>query len=841
MASADDGLSAPGSATYNSDTMTVGDGTWDFTKNTFLLPNLVGLNFDTMMYNGMGNRFSTLAQYHSLITAHGIFAAITFLFIVPAAVMIVRFYRGREGAAVRTHIYLQILTVGFSTVVFVLGYFAVGPNRSLTNPHHGIGVAIYTLVLTQAIGGFMVRTIRKRSLRIMIHQWFGRATALLGIIQVPLGLTLYGSPKFTFILYAVWMGLLLILYFILSWRREMYHDDLTIHGGRSEAGLTESDIRSRSGRTNWLAPLAAGAGAFALFRGRKQPRDDQSKSSTTSQSRSRGPPEVVPSRGHSSYLGDEKYSERTDRTSGGGLMDKLLTVAGLLGAGAFAKRMKDRRDKERYYDEEYSAVETDTPSRYTGPGRSRGSRKHDDYTESEFTEDRTDIHRRTPLLSESANPAATAALSASGPRPVTPRASRPANSRYDSHEVSEYSSYVSPSRRTRADEEDGGLKKGLLAGLGLNWFTRKMKERRDKRAEDERMRMEDQRRDDRHSSRYTEDSSYMTPTKSSSRPRPAPRPAPTVTTVTQDSESSMIESRPTGTGIGGPPMPPFSAGNAPPQSPQSPLVPIAHPRAGSRSRHNTATGSVDMPPMPPDPHGVLHQETGSESYISAAAGRPQRRDSSRRRRASERAAAAAAANAAGLAAEEGTQWQRDQSRNRSRSRPPLSGPVSVKVKYHDDKDRNVTLRRLTDEEAKRERRNRRRSASASSLSGSEGPSRRRYRRDSSAHRSVGESTVEPMSPPSPAFAGGRPAGKDSAYYSGQAGPSGVPVAAPTVSSIESHGTWSALSPSPPSKPPAPASEPVESSLTASVSAAERRRRRRQERGSRPPTSTIEQS
>lgn len=45
-------MSAPGTASYNSDTMEVGDGTWDFTKNDFLLPNLVGLNFETMQYNG---------------------------------------------------------------------------------------------------------------------------------------------------------------------------------------------------------------------------------------------------------------------------------------------------------------------------------------------------------------------------------------------------------------------------------------------------------------------------------------------------------------------------------------------------------------------------------------------------------------------------------------------------------------------------------------------------------------------------------------------------------------------------------------------------------------------
>jgi hypothetical protein len=45
-------MSAPGTASYSSDTMEVGDGTWDFTKNDFLLPNLVGLNFETMQYNG---------------------------------------------------------------------------------------------------------------------------------------------------------------------------------------------------------------------------------------------------------------------------------------------------------------------------------------------------------------------------------------------------------------------------------------------------------------------------------------------------------------------------------------------------------------------------------------------------------------------------------------------------------------------------------------------------------------------------------------------------------------------------------------------------------------------
>lgn len=54
MAPADnDQLSPAGSSTYSSNTMNVGDGTWDFSKNSFLLPNLQGLNFETMRYNGM--------------------------------------------------------------------------------------------------------------------------------------------------------------------------------------------------------------------------------------------------------------------------------------------------------------------------------------------------------------------------------------------------------------------------------------------------------------------------------------------------------------------------------------------------------------------------------------------------------------------------------------------------------------------------------------------------------------------------------------------------------------------------------------------------------------------
>ncbi len=108
------------------------------------------------MTAGMGNRFRDLPGYHNLIRAHGIIAAITFLLIVPAAILIRRFYGRNPRMGLKYHIWLQILTVLLATVVFVLGWMAVGPSRDLTNPHHGIGLSIYVLIWFQAIGGWWV-------------------------------------------------------------------------------------------------------------------------------------------------------------------------------------------------------------------------------------------------------------------------------------------------------------------------------------------------------------------------------------------------------------------------------------------------------------------------------------------------------------------------------------------------------------------------------------------------------------------------------------------------------------------------------------------------------------
>ncbi|RDL40740.1 uncharacterized protein BP5553_00719 [Venustampulla echinocandica] len=742
--------------------------------------------------------------YHTLIKGHAVLAVITFLFIVPAAIFTARFYGRSPRWALRFHIYLQVLTVGLSTVIFTLGWFAVGQNRSLTNPHHGIGLAIYVLILVQAIGGGCIhrrekkRARRKVPIILVLHQWVGRAIALLAIAQVPLGLTLYGSPKWTFILYTLWMVFLVVLWFVLSYKAMVPFDGMmeSSHGG------TVIEDR-KSSRFGGLLPLAAGAGAAALLAGRHRDR-------SRSRSRSRRD-EVVPSRrGSGSYIEDEKYNNHRRKESGG-MMDTVLKGAAVLGVGALAKSWFDKR-KDRKHEDEYSSVAPDTPS--------RRHRRHDESVISDDTRLEEGRRPRTPTLPGPGGPLAGAsAMSAGGPGPVTPgRAHR--HSRSSSYSSSYDSTQLSPSRRPQSQH---GVAKGVMAGLGLGWIAKKMNDRKHKKEQDRLDRLEDERIEEerraRHGAapggpRFTGDG-FPTGRRHGRRGEH---------TESSDLSSILDDPHTIRPGSSIPPVPPaFAAGGA---------AGATIPPSGSR---HDITDSVAMPPHPPDPQGILHQsESGTESFLSQG-GHPHRRPSQSRRRAGEAAAAEAAAAAAGLAAEEEARRQRSRSRARSSA---AADPVSLKLKVHNDKDRNVTLRRLTEQEAAAEREarkaqkeRRRRADSLSSLSGSEVPAPRpRYRRserEAERRAEAGASTdappppMAPLSPPHPAFAGGRKP-KDSAYYSGRPGDSSALGAGTgSIGSPESHGTWSGMSPGSVSEDPA-----------------ERRRRRRLERnrqGSGPPT------
>ena len=106
------------------------------------------------------------------------------------------------------------------------------------------------------------------------HQWLGRAIALLAFAQIPIGLTLYGSPIYLFILYTFWMLGLLILFFILTFQRQkrvgLSDDD---RGSYSTGSRTETTYDRRHDRhtekqtvkrgANKTSRLEALGGAFA--------------------------------------------------------------------------------------------------------------------------------------------------------------------------------------------------------------------------------------------------------------------------------------------------------------------------------------------------------------------------------------------------------------------------------------------------------------------------------------------------------------------------------------------------------------------------------------------------
>jgi len=331
------GLSSPGTSSYESNTLSIGDGTWDTDRNTFLLPNLQGLNFATMQYNGMGNRFRDQPQYHNLILGHGVMAAITFLGVVPAAIFIARFYHSSGRRAYKLHVYLQILTVFLATVVLVLGWFAVGPERSLSNPHHGIGIAIYVAIIAQFFyGWWMSKRERKRKtahptipLKVHIHRIFGRALAILAFVQIALGLTLYGSPKALFILYALAGALIIFTYLALEYRNKPrfgpggplpgphsdypsdYYSDYTgsyLTGSRTD--ISRDHRRGHEEKSSgWGKKLLAGAGAVGAYKwwkGRQDHKEIDEKESEYDRRDDRRD-----DRRHGGPPGPSEYSEAT--------------------------------------------------------------------------------------------------------------------------------------------------------------------------------------------------------------------------------------------------------------------------------------------------------------------------------------------------------------------------------------------------------------------------------------------------------------------------------------------------------------------------------------------------
>ena len=671
----------------------------------------------------MANRFYTMTGYHSLIEAHAIIAAITFLFVIPAAVFLMRFYSRSSRSALRFHIWLQILALLLATVVIAIGFFAVGPERALSNPHHGIGLAIYVLLWVQMIGGCIVRKREKHGrhfhvpLTAMLHHWLGRAIALLGITQLALGLTLYGSARYLFVLYTLFVFGLVVLYFLLEWLHERRRAELGTRGGSyySDEVVEQRPNRNHAGVGKLAAAGAAGAGLAALW-GRR------SKSKTR--------PEVAGSEtetsGTYSYYTDEK-----SQPSRHGWGRRLLEVGAVGGGVAAVKRLFDRRRNDSVSDVApyrpplggNQSVTTDSMSRVE-EGRLASAPLPPGPIGAPV--------QGSPGYSRPTHPL-------SNP-PITPNRRNSASS-YDYSTGSSVSG--SPSKYKRPHTFRDAVAAGGVVFAARQLFKNRRQRKEEQRQEEIRQERVEAERIQRMNSahRYTGDGV------------PPPRRYPNNGYGSQsasDFTGSLIEGGPGPGGLG---LPVAGAGAAAATAlaDRNRIRPVGQdPVIAPPGPHSAMP--IDPPPIPP-----LHQQdvnsSGSEMYTTNS-GRNRHRHHLR-----DEAAGGLAGAALGAMATDATRRRRDDRRTDSGE----SQPVSLKMKVHND-GRHVTLRRLTEEEAAAQRvgRNggpsgrRRRNSSFSSSDGGDAlrvtSAERRRRRNEAieaqqAANDNGPSNVYPRPPP----------------------------------------------------------------------------------------------
>lgn len=498
-----------------------------------------------------------------------------------------------------------------------------------------------------------------------------------------------------FVLYALAAAALVVAYFVLTYRREQRigYDYNSQDSARSDSNEDEGR-RKRRGFGDLARDAAIGAGLGTILR---------SRSRAHSRNRNRSRPEVVGSRRQSSNWEDEKYSQygHDPGREGGRWRNRLLEIGAVAGAATLvSKYLGRKRDVRQNHND---------PHYHAPPGRA-DSVSEDSVARLE--EGRLPPPRRQNPPNQPPNP---------------PLGHRPS---YSSFSQDSYAS--DDGARVGGRRRRDGLATLGAAGLLRNIFKNRRERKEQRRLEDiRRQEMEEERVARMNSQgRYTGDGF------------PPGRGGRRGSLTASTNFTGSVDNRPHPGPVLPPPFPagviplPVGGGVAPPPPPPPP--------PNGEHRGNTILGAnnpvltgaappVPMPHIPPDPQGILHQETsGSEIYYSSG-GRPHRRHHFGRD-------GLVAGAATGVAAAEAN---RHHSQNSTGEDSVTSPPVSVKVKVHPD-GRHVTLRRLPEQEAAAERDARRRErqgknrrqGSANSLGGTDGSER--WRRTEALERQQAE-------------------------------------------------------------------------------------------------------
>ncbi|KAF3913778.1 hypothetical protein ABW21_db0200067 [Orbilia brochopaga] len=230
---------------------------------------------DQPLEDGLQTRLP--ADRRQLILIHSGFAAVAWLFLAPAAIIVARFFKsGRIGGHqrwFRLHFALQLGTVAFMVVAFLTGYYAVTPGSKyqFKNPHFQIGTAAFAAVLAQALLGIVNHfVLRPRRMRMdmppqaqypyrtpftnRMHILLGWSLLGLGVANIPIGMVLKGTKVIYLILFTVYVGLVLFVIFILEAVRG--RDRNILKADEREGSISSLSLSSTS--TESVLPPAGG-------------------------------------------------------------------------------------------------------------------------------------------------------------------------------------------------------------------------------------------------------------------------------------------------------------------------------------------------------------------------------------------------------------------------------------------------------------------------------------------------------------------------------------------------------------------------------------------------------
>jgi hypothetical protein len=158
-------------------------------------------------------------SYNRLVLTHLIFGVLTFLVLVPAAILVARFGRGAFKWFPH-HRNIQIVSSIFLIITYALGNVAAGPAPLAEAVHYQVGTAIFVMFWAQV------------ALGLAAHHVSGGISRIIGWLHMPLGIIIFGLAMWQMqsgwsiwsggyepgrapqdVLYA-WMGLLILLYLV---------------------------------------------------------------------------------------------------------------------------------------------------------------------------------------------------------------------------------------------------------------------------------------------------------------------------------------------------------------------------------------------------------------------------------------------------------------------------------------------------------------------------------------------------------------------------------------------------------------------------------------------------